>query len=35
MANINKHKAHEHKRKKRVLGGTIMGSNPMLGVAHV
>lgn len=35
VVSVNKHEVQEHKRKKRVLGRTIVGSNPMLEVIHV
>lgn len=35
VVSVNKHEVQEHKRKERVLGGTMVGSNPMLEVIHV
>lgn len=35
VVSVNKHEVQECKRKKRILGGTIVGSNPALEVIHV
>lgn len=32
VVGVNKHEVQENKRKKRVLGGTIVGSKPVRGL---